>query len=129
MRVPLRPVVSVGLDRHGRRPFFLAGLDGYVLSTFVFAYADRVWTMALARTAQGIASAFLWLAANAIVADSTGSDRRGRTFRGTDQARTRGSILGVFIGFEVLSAPTGSCSPCAQRCAGPFCRYPQETTD
>lgn len=102
MTVLLRPVVGAGLDRYGRRPFFLAGLGGYVLTMFAFALSDQVWGIMVARTAQGIASAFLWLAARAITADAAGADDRARSFGRVDQFATRGGILGTFVGFGVL---------------------------
>ena len=41
MTVLLRPLVGAGLDRFGRRPFFIAGLLGYALSMFAFAYSSE----------------------------------------------------------------------------------------
>ena len=66
MTVLLRPIVGAGLDRYGRRPFFLVGLAGYGATMFAFAFSNQVWVILVARTFQGIASAFLWLAARAI---------------------------------------------------------------
>jgi MFS family permease len=50
---------GVGLDRCGWWPFLLAGLAGYGVAMFIFAYSDQVWTITLARVCQGIASALL----------------------------------------------------------------------
>ena len=102
MTVLLRPIIGAGLDRYGRRPFLLAGLVGYAMTMFAFAFSDQVWIIVVARTLQGIASAFLWLAARAITADVAGADDRARSFGGIDQSATRGGILGTFIGFGVL---------------------------
>ncbi len=102
MTVLLRPLVGAGLDRIGRRPFLLAGLGAYGITMFVFAYSTEVWTITLARICQGIASAFLWLAARAITADLASSDQRGRSFGSVDQASSQGAILGTFIGYGVL---------------------------
>jgi MFS family permease len=102
MTVLLRPTVGAGLDRYGRRPFFLVGLAGYAVTMFAFALSDQVWGIVVARTVQGIASAFLWLAARAITADAAGADDRARSFGSVDQSATRGGILGTFIGFSVL---------------------------
>ncbi|HUX75755.1 MAG TPA: MFS transporter [Anaerolineae bacterium] len=102
MTVLLRPIVGAGLDRYGRRPFFLAGLAGYAATMFAFAFSSRVWVIVLARALQGTASAFLWLAARAITADVAGDDQRGRSFGSVDQSSSQGAILGTFIGFGVL---------------------------
>jgi MFS family permease len=102
MTVLLRPLVGAGLDRIGRRPFLLAGLVGYGITMFVFAYATQVWIITLGRVCQGISSAFLWLAARAITADLASSDQRGRSFGSVDQASSQGAILGTFIGYGVL---------------------------
>ena len=102
MTVLLRPIVGAGLDRYGRRPFFLVGLAGYGATMFAFALSNQVWAILAARTFQGIASAFLWLAARAITADVAGADERGRAFGGVDQSSMQGALLGTFIGFGVL---------------------------
>ena len=102
MTVLLRPVVGAGLDRYGRRPFFLAGLVAYAATMFTFAFSNQVWGIMVARTVQGVASAFLWLAARAITADVAQAEDRARSFGRVDQFATRGGILGTFIGFGVL---------------------------
>lgn len=100
--VLLRPLVGAALDRLGRRPFFIAGLVGYALTMFAFARSDQVWAIVAARTVQGGASAFLWLAARAITADVAGEEARGRAFGRIDQSSHIGGIVGTFIGFGLL---------------------------
>jgi len=102
--VLLRPLVGWGIDRYGRRPFLLAGLLGYALTMLSFAFIDQVWSMVAARVLQGVSSSFVWLAANAITADLAGNARRGRAFGSLAQASARGSIVGTFVGFAVLSS-------------------------
>jgi DHA1 family multidrug resistance protein-like MFS transporter len=102
MTVLLRPVVGAGLDRYGRRPFLVTGLAGYAVTMFAFAFSEQVWAIVLARTIQGVAAAFLWLAANAITADVAGVDDRGRAFGSVAQSNMQGALLGTFIGFGVL---------------------------
>ncbi len=102
MLVVLRPLVGVGLDHWGRRPFFLAGLVGYAVSMAAFAFSSQVWTILLARTLQGIASALMWLAAQAMTADEATTEQRGRSFGRVAQSSMQGSILGTFIGFSLL---------------------------
>lgn len=102
MIVLLRPLVGAWLDRYGRRPFFLAGMLGYGLTMLIFAFSGQVWGIVVARIIQGISSSFLWLAAQAMVADTASADDRGSSFGGVAQSSSQGEILGTFIGFSVL---------------------------
>jgi MFS family permease len=102
--VLLRPLVGWGLDRFGRRGFFIAGLAGYAVAMLAFAFMDRVWAIVLARVLQGIASSLLWLSASAITADVASQGGRGGAFGGVTQASSQGSIVGTFLGFALLNA-------------------------
>jgi MFS family permease len=104
MTVILRPLVGWGLDRYGRRNFFLAGLGGYAAAMFGFAFSGQVGGIVLARIAQGIASSLLWLAANAMTADTASEQGRGSAFGGIAQASSQGAIAGTFLGFTLLNA-------------------------
>jgi DHA1 family multidrug resistance protein-like MFS transporter len=100
--VLLRPLVGTGLDRYGRRPFVLSGIAGYAASMFLFGLWNAVWGVIVARIVQGIASACLWIAVDAIIADISGSLSRGRSFGGINQANNQGSIVGSLIAIFVL---------------------------
>lgn len=102
MTVVLRPLVGGWLDRFGRRAFFIAGLAGYTLTMITFAFSEQTWTILLARTLQGMASACMWLAAQAITADVANEEERGRSFGSVGQSSSQGQILGTFIGFSML---------------------------
>ena len=102
MTVLLRPAVGVGLDRYGRRPFFITGMIGYGLTMLAFAASEQVWAIVVARVLQGTASACLWLSAQAITADAAGSGDRARSFGSVEQSGMRGSVVGTFIGITVL---------------------------
>jgi MFS family permease len=104
MTVLLRPLVGWGLDRYGRRRFFLFGLLGYALAMVSFAFIDQVWGILLARVLQGTASSLLWLSARAITADVSDEDRRGVAFGSVDQSSSQGSMIGALIGFVILNA-------------------------
>jgi MFS family permease len=67
-----------------------------------FAYASAVWGLVAARVLQGLASALLWLAVNAIVADLSTAEERARSFGQVMQSSNQGAIIGTFIGFVVL---------------------------
>ncbi len=106
MTVLLRPAVGAGLDRYGRRRFFVSGLLGYAVTMLAFAFSANVTLIVLARMLQGMASALLWLAANAVTADVASEDARGGAFGGIGQSNMAGSVVGTFIGFGVfLSMP------------------------
>lgn len=102
MTVLLRPIVGVGLDRYGRKPFFFLGVLIYAAAMFMFAGINEAWGIVAARLTQGIASSFLWLSASAITADVSRSDKRGYSFGRVEQSASQGAILGTFIGFAVL---------------------------
>ena len=57
------------LDRWGLKPFLLVGLGGYTVSILVFALADTVTLLTVARFFQGLGSAFLWIAMFTMQAD------------------------------------------------------------
>ncbi len=103
MTVLLRPFVGWGLDRFGRRPFYLLGVAGYALTWVAFAFIDQTWGIVAARTIQGVASSFLWLAANATVADVAGEARRAHAFGGIAQASSQGSIVGAFVAMTLIN--------------------------
>ena len=102
MTVLLRPLIGAGLDHYGRRVFYIAGLAGYALTMLAFAFSDQVWGILLARTLQGVASAFLWLSAQAITADLAADSQRGRSFGGIEQSANQGALLGTTFGMFVI---------------------------
>ena len=104
MTVILRPLVGWGLDRLGRRMFFIAGVAGYAITMFSFAFIDQIWGVILARIFQGISSSLLWLSANAMIADLAGEQQRGVAFGRITEAGSQGSILGAFVGYFLLNA-------------------------
>jgi len=103
MTVLLRPVVGWGTDRFGRRPFFLLGLGGFAVTWLVFAFTDQTWGILVARTAQGVASSFMWLAANAITADVAGEAERAHAFGALAQSSSQGSIVGAFVAMTIIN--------------------------
>lgn len=102
MTIALRPLVGTGIDRYGRRWFFIAGLAAYGLAMVFFAYATTLWGLLAAQVLQGTAYALLWLAASAIVADLAGAGQRARAFGNISQSANQGGIIGTFIGFGIL---------------------------
>jgi MFS family permease len=95
--------VGWGLDRYGRRPFYLLGLGGYALTWIIFAFIEQTWGIVAARMVQGAASSFMWLAANAVTADVAGETERAHAFGGIAQSSSQGSIVGAFIAMTIIN--------------------------
>jgi len=98
----LRPVVGWALDRYGRRRFLVTALAGYSVTMGLFACADTVQGLYLARLAQGIASSFMWVSVNTITADLASVDDRGVAMGRVAEIPTRGGICGALAGFVLM---------------------------
>lgn len=111
MMVVFRPIVGWGLDRIGRRPFFLLGLAGYAAAMLGFAFSDQVWGIYAARVLQGIGASFTWLAVYAITADLAHQGERAKIFGTVTEAPSRGALLGTFVGMSLLTIPFSEINP------------------
>jgi MFS family permease len=100
--IAVQPVVGLGLDRYGRRPFLIAGLIGYAFSNAIFGLTSGIAGLFLAQLAQGIGSGMLWLAALAIVSDLASIDCRGREYGGVEEMSFRGILIGTLFGFAMF---------------------------
>lgn len=100
--VSVQPVVGLGLDRFGRRPFLIVGLLGYAFSNAIFGLASGIAGLFLAQLAQGIGSGLLWVAALAIVSDLASVDSRGCEYGGVEEMSFRGILVGTLIGFGLF---------------------------
>jgi MFS family permease len=100
----LRPLVGVGLDKFGRRPFLLAALIMYVVSNLAYAVAGDIGAMYLARLCQGIGASLLIITVDAITTDLTDSHVRAVEMGRNIEVQTRASIVGAFVGFSLVSA-------------------------
>jgi multidrug resistance protein len=89
------PVFGVISDRVGRKAPMVLGLAGLFLSTLLFAYANDITLLIVARSLQGISAAATYTAGLALLADFFPPDRR--------QWATGIAITGSFVG--TLVAP------------------------
>lgn len=103
----LRPLVGVGLDRVGRRPFLLVALLLYALASGAYALGGSVEWLYVGRLLHGAGLACLLITASTIVADRTTADERGAAMGGNIESQGRGGMVGAVIGFTLVGiAPT-----------------------
>jgi MFS family permease len=95
-------------DRYGRRPALMAGLIASALAYAVFAFANSVWLLFLARLIQGAGGGTTGVA-QAYVADTIAPRERAQALGWLSAASSLGVMLGPVIGS--LAAGLGSAAP------------------
>lgn len=100
--VLVRPLVGIGADRFGRRPFVLVGAALYLLATLLFALSVSLPVLFAARLAQGLASALFWVAIYALLSDYGQGGARGRIFGHLAEASNAGAILGTVASYGAI---------------------------
>jgi MFS family permease len=103
----LRLVLGRLLDHIPRRPVLLLGLALYVVVFVLFAVADSVGMLLLARLLQGIASSAVWLTATVLVADWAPTGHQARVFGRYQVVSVWGSALGAVWGGVALALLDG----------------------
>ena len=98
----LRPAVGWGVDRYGRRAFFLAALACYVLTNILYAVAEGLWPLYLARFVQGVALAGMMIATDTITADLTTLDTRTEAMGANMASQGRGGMVGATFAFGLV---------------------------
>jgi len=81
-------------DRTGRRTTMIVGLAGLLISTMIFAGADNIVMLTIARALQGVSAAATWTAGLALLSDLFPPQARQQA-TGTALA---GSFAGILIG-------------------------------
>nr|WP_280384607.1 MFS transporter [Nocardia wallacei] len=102
-------VAGVLSDRIGRRPVLLPGLGLAVLACVLFATADSVPVLGLARVLTGIAVGATVAAGMAAVADIAGAERKGLAALAASTAMVFGAGTGPLLAgvlSELFPAPT-----------------------
>src|SRR5437899_12126799 len=88
-------------DRIGRKGPLVGGLIALSASTVLFAFAERLPGLFVARLVQGAADAVTWVVGFALLADLFGDDERGRmagiVMSGTSVAIMIGPSLGGWL--------------------------------
>lgn len=74
----LSPVAGALTDRFGRRKLIIAGIAGFTIAQFIFAFADQLWMLFVSRFLGGAAGALLMPAMFAYIADITSEKDRGK---------------------------------------------------
>ncbi|NKB99110.1 MAG: MFS transporter [Pseudomonadales bacterium] len=98
----VRPLVGIGLDRLGRRWFFVIAFAFYVAAMSVFANTEGVAGLYFARFLQGLGASFMWVTARTMVADLNDESSRGVEMGRLTTTSVRGSMVGAFYGFTLL---------------------------
>lgn len=92
--VAVTPLAGRLTDRRGPRAPLLAGLVGLATATLLFAFAEPVWLLLLARTLQGVAGGLSWVAALSLIAASTPMATRARSMGLALSAISLGTLIG-----------------------------------
>jgi DHA1 family multidrug resistance protein-like MFS transporter len=85
-------------DKVGRKPILLMGMIGFALTFFLFALADSLWMLFVARIAGGIFSCATIPTAMAYVGDTTSEEKRGASMGMVGASMGMGMIFGPAIG-------------------------------
>lgn len=89
---------GVWASRFGPRNSVLAGLLVIAFASVAFAFAENVWTLGVARVAQGVGSAATWAGALSWLAARVPAERRGQAIGTVMGAAVFGAIIGPVLG-------------------------------
>ena len=84
--------------RFGARPTTIAGVLVIAVTTMIFATADTIAVLDIARFVQGFGSAFAWTAGLTWLVGATPADRRGQTIGLAMSAAIVGALFGPVLG-------------------------------
>lgn len=103
------PIFGRLSDRMGRKKFVLLGALGYTLSYLIYAFADSLALVFLARALSGVFSAAIFTAAVSILSDLTTERERGRAMALQGMMFALGLVFGpAFGGFASTISLNGA---------------------
>jgi len=103
MMVLCRPVIGWGIDRWGRRTFYLLGLIGYTASMGVYALAASTTILYLAQLLNGVATACTWTAVYTLTSELAPAATQGEALGRVDEYAHRGALYGMGWALALLS--------------------------
>jgi len=98
----LRPLVGIGLDRFGRRWFFVAALAFYIVTNGIFALSEDLASLYFGRLVQGVGLALLLITTDTMTADLTTAESRAAALGRNVESQGRGGMAGAFLGFTLV---------------------------
>jgi MFS transporter, DHA1 family, multidrug resistance protein len=99
----LRPFIGKGIDKYGRKKFFVSAFLFYAISMMLFSYSTNIILMYISRFIQAIGASFMWISAYSIAIDIADIEKRGSAVGQVDGANAKGALYGAIIGFIILS--------------------------
>ncbi len=99
----LRPFIGKGIDKYGRKAFFVAAFLFYGISMLLFSYSTNILSLYVGRFIQAIGASLMWISAYSIAIDTADDERRGAAIGQVDGASSKGALYGALVGFVILS--------------------------
>ncbi|MFT7686406.1 MAG: DHA1 family multidrug resistance protein-like MFS transporter [Candidatus Azotimanducaceae bacterium] len=100
----MRPLIGAGIDRFGRRNFFLFSIVFYFGAYLAYTFASEIEVMFIARFFQGIGASLLLITVDTMTADEALEEERGEAMGKNVEVQTRASVVGATIGFTLIGA-------------------------
>lgn len=97
-----RPLLGAVLDKYGRKHILVAGIGLIALAMAVFAVAESVTLLLIARTLHGFGIGTMLMASYTMTADLAHDTGRAGSFGSTEQAQYRGGLIGGFLAVPIL---------------------------
>jgi multidrug resistance protein len=92
------PLVGIWVDRNGPRGPMLVGMLGLAAATLLFAFAQGLGWLFLARALQGLSAGVSWTAGLALIATTHSLEQRGKAMGAALASAAIGVLLGPPLG-------------------------------